>query len=417
MITKRPGPGAIVIGDDYRSLGVVRSLGRKGVRVWVLRDDHNLAHWSRFCERTLPWPDGGERAKVAHLLDLAHRHALEGWMLFPTEDQTAALIARNREALGEHYRLSILADWETLQWTYDKRLTYKLAAELGLQHPRTWYPAGREEVLRFDGVFPAILKPAISGPLNSFTISKAWPARDLKTLVARYDEACAVVDPSLIMIQEVIPGSGESQFSYAALCKNGRPLASLVARRTRQWPIDFGRASTYVETVDAPEVEENARLVLAALGFSGVVEVEFKRDPRDGTYRLLDINPRVWGWHTLGRRAGVDFPWLLWNMVSGAPITPTRGRPGVRWVRALTDVPTALGEIRAGRLSVFEYAASLRGPIEYAVLSWDDPLPALVELPGTLSLAWKRRRAAARTHATKASPLASAPRSGGGAPR
>jgi len=160
--------------------------------------------------------------------------------------------------------------------------------------------------------------------------------------------------------------------------------------------MDFGRASTYVETVVDPEAEEQARRVLAALRLDGIVEVEFKRDARDGRLRLLDVNARAWGWHTLGRRAGVDFPFLLWQLTSGAAVQPLRGRAGVRWVRALTDVPTALGEIRAGRLGLFAYLASLRGTIEFAVLAADDPLPALLELPMSAHLAWIRRSAEPR---------------------
>ena len=392
--TGQRGPGAVVIGGDYRSLGVVRSLGRRGIPVWVLRDDHYLAHWSRFCERTLPWPDATEREKVAYLQDLARRHGLEGWALFPTEDETAALIARNRDELSGSWRLSILADWDALRWAYDKRLTYQLADAAGVAHPRTWYPASADDVARFDGPYPVILKPAIGAPRSALAVAKAWPADDPAMLMARYHEACMSIDPSLIMLQEPIPGDGQQQLSYAALCADGRPLASLVARRTRQWPMVFGRASTYVETIDAADVEESGERVLAELQFSGLVEVEFKRDARDGALKLLDINPRVWGWHTLGRRAGVDFPYLLWQLMRGAPVARRRGLAGVRWVRGLTDLPTSLGEIRAGRLSPLAYLSSLSGRTEFAVLAPDDPLPALLEVPGTLYLGWKRRRAA-----------------------
>jgi len=159
--------------------------------------------------------------------------------------------------------------------------------------------------------------------------------------------------------------------------------------------MDFGRASTYVETIEAPDVERLALRIIEWLRFDGIVEIEFKRDPRDGRLKLLDINPRPWGWHTLGRRAGVDFPYLLWQMMSGTPIAPLRGRPGVRWVRALTDVPTAMSEMRAGRLSLRSYLASLTGPIEYAVLAADDPVPALLEVPATAYLAWTRRETTA----------------------
>jgi D-aspartate ligase len=393
-------PGALVIGADYRSLGVVRSLGRHGIRVWVLQDDHVLASRSRYAARSLPWPETGEIERVDYLLGLARTHGLDGWALFPTDDESAALLARNRDALAERYRLSILANWDTLRWAYDKRLTYRLAGETGIDHPRTYYPRGLADIQRFDGTYPAILKPAIRASLNPFTIAKAWLAPDQATLHARYVDACALVDPSLIMIQELIPGRGEAQFSYAALCRRGEPIASIVARRTRQWPMDFGRASTFVESIDEPEVEEQARRLLAALRFDGIVEIEFKKDARDGRLKLLDVNPRVWGWHTLGRRAGVDFPYLLLRMMTGAAVTARRGRPGIRWVRALTDVPTAFGEIRSGRLSPGAYLSSLRGPIEFAVLAPDDPVPALIELPAALALAWRRRRQSDATRET-----------------
>jgi predicted ATP-grasp superfamily ATP-dependent carboligase len=392
--------GALVIGSDYKSLGVVRSLGRRGIPVWVLGDDHLIASWSRYTKRRLPWPTAGEAHMVGYLLDLGRKHGLDGWAIYPTDDETAGLLARHRKALAERFRLSILVSWETLRWACDKRLTYRLAADLGVDHPRTFYPRSREDVTTFDGEYPAIIKPAIPVMPAGIMLPKAWPVADPKALLARYDEVSTLIDPDLIMVQELIPGGGDCQLSYAALCREGRPIASLVARRTRQWPMDFGRASTYVETVEAPDIEEKARSLLEALRFEGLVEVEFKRDPRDHRAKLLDINPRVWGWHTLGARAGVDFSYLLWQMLSGVAIPELRGQAGVRWVRGLTDLPVSLAEIWAGRLAISTYISSLRGPIEFAILAADDPLPALLEVPASIYLALKRRHIAARARTT-----------------
>lgn len=383
--------GALVIGGDYKALGVVRSLGRRGIPVWVLTDDHLLAGWSRYSRRAIPWAAGPGAEQVARLVDLADEHGLDGWTLYPAGEEEAALLARDRDALAKRYRLSILVPWDILQHAYDKRLAYRLADRVGVDHPRTWLPRDRADVAAYDGAFPAILKPAMRPSLDPFTIDKAWPVRDRAELVSRYDEARAVSDVSAIMIQELIPGGGETQLSYAALCRDGEPVAHLAARRARQWPMDFGRASTFVETIDAPDVEEAALRILRALRFDGIIELEFKRDGR-GRLKLLDVNPRVWGWHTLGRAAGVDFPYLLWRMVHGEEVAPVRGRVGVRWVRALTDVPTAIGAIRHGTLSPIDYLWSLRPPIECAVFALDDPLPALFELPASAYLAWGRRQ-------------------------
>src|SRR5260370_7026225 len=136
-----------------------------------------------------------------------------------------------------------------------------------------------------------------------------------------------MMDPKLLLIQEVVPGWGEAQFSFAALCKDGSPLASVVARRTRQFPMDFGRFSTYVETIEEPRVVEPALRLLAATRITGLVEEEFKRDPRNNQFLLLDVNPRVWGWHTLSRRAGVVVPSPLWRFVTPHPFPTAQGPP------------------------------------------------------------------------------------------
>lgn len=381
--------GAVVIGGDYRGLGIVRSLGRRGIPVWVLTDQHLIAATSRYARRRIPWPMASETAQVDFLLELGARHRLDGWAIFPTGDETAALVARHHPELKTRFRLTT-PNWEVMRWAHDKRLTYSLAGEAHVDYPWTRYPCSPEEVATLDCTFPAILKPAIREGFNPFVHAKAWRVDNREQFLARYDEACTLVDPRLIMVQDMIPGGGEAQFAYGALCQEGLPLASIVARRLRQYPMDFGRSSSYVETVDQPEVEEPSLRLISAMRFTGLIEVEFKRDPRDGRYKLLDINPRVWGWHTLGQRAGVDFPYLVWQFVRGEPVPEVRGRPGVRWVRAVTDLPTVVREIRRGRLSPAAYLRSLRGPLEMAIFAPDDPLPALVEVPLLSYLAWKR---------------------------
>lgn len=373
--------GVLVLGGDYRGLGVARSLGRQGIPVWVLTDgEHLLAATSRYVRRSVTWPAGNERKQIEFLLELAIEHELNGWALFPTEDATVALVSRHHEELSKQYQLTV-PPWDVLRWACDKRLLYRLAKQLSIAHPWTVCPRSRQDLASLDCPFPAVLKPAMRLDLNRFTAAKAWRVDDRRSLMARYDEACTFVPPDFLMIQELVPGWGEAQFSYAALCENGKPLASVVARRTRQYPMDFGRFSTFVETVEEPKVVKPALCILSALRFTGLVEVEFKRDPRNGQYKVLDINPRVWGWHTLSKRAGVDFPLLLWRLVRGEPVPEVRGRAGERWIRLLMDLPMAVHEIRKGRLSLCSYLQSLRGPKESAIFAWDDPLPALLDVP------------------------------------
>ncbi|HEX5503694.1 MAG TPA: ATP-grasp domain-containing protein [Thermomicrobiales bacterium] len=382
--------GALVIGGNFPALGVVRSLGRRGIPVWALHDEYLLSARSRFARRGVPWPaDADEAGQRDYLLGLAAAHELDGWTIFPTTDEAAAMLAREHDALAERFRL-ITPPWEVVRWAHDKRLTHQLAGDADVPAPATRYPRSRADVAGFDGAFPAVVKPVNSERFNRLTHAKAWQVDDHQALLARYDEACALIGVDQVMVQELIPGGGEAQFSYVALCDGGRPLASLVARRTRQYPLEFGRTSTYVETIERPEVEDLARRVLAALSYTGVAEVEFKYDRRDGRHKLLDINARNWAWHTLARRAGVDFPYLAWRLAHGEPVAEVRARPGVHWVRAVTDLRAVAVQLRRGDLSFPAYLRSLCGPAEYAMFAVDDPLPAVLDIP-LLVIAWAQR--------------------------
>ena len=370
-----------MIGGNLNGLSIARSLGRHGVPVWVTTPPNaKLASCSRYTLRTLPWPDGESEAQVAYLLELAARYDLDQWVLFPTSDESAALLSKFHTALSRRFLVST-PTWEALRWAYDKRLTYQLAAEQKVDYPLTIYPATEVDLEGIPCAFPAILKPATHATINRFTADKAWPVANREELLARYREARELIPPELILVQERIPGGGESQFSYAALCYDGQPIASLTARRTRQYPIDFGYSSSFVETLDIPEIVGPSRRLLTAIRYTGLVEVEYKLDARNGRYKLLDINPRLWTWSPLGGRAGIDFPYLLWRMMVGRSVPEKTGRTGVRWVRMSTDVPAAIHLMLRGRLSLGAYLRSLRSPVEFALMAADDPLPGLLDLP------------------------------------
>ena len=89
--SRAPADGALVIGGDYKSLGVVRSLGRRGIPVWVLTDEHLLAGWSRYCRRAIPWSPASETDQVARLLTLADENGIDGWTLYPGGEEAAAM--------------------------------------------------------------------------------------------------------------------------------------------------------------------------------------------------------------------------------------------------------------------------------------------------------------------------------------
>jgi predicted ATP-grasp superfamily ATP-dependent carboligase len=390
-IAKREVAGAVILGGAHGSLAVARSLGRRGIPVWFVTHDHPIAKYSRYVVRSFDWTGPSHENAARWLVEFAAKHKLDRWVLFAGGDEEVRLIACHHAMLEQAYRLTTPL-WKIARIACDKRLTYEHAQAIGLDTPWSRYPNSRDEVAALDCRFPLILKPRVHAGRNAFTDAKAWRVDDRAALLARYVEAAALVGPDAIAIQELIPGDGKSQFSYAGVWSDGRAVASLVGRRTRQYPIDFGASSTFVETIEHDEIEAAASRFLASLHFSGLVEVEFKYDSRDRRYKLLDVNPRPWTWIALGSAAGIDLPWLQWRLAHGEAVAPSRGRVGARWTHALRDLVSAVQLTRRGRLSLRGYWASRpsRSTV-FAAFAIDDPLPGILDLPVLIPRLARRR--------------------------
>jgi D-aspartate ligase len=362
------GIGAVVVGGEHPGLGIARSLGRRGipicvvdgrvVRVKDLRDEHKT---------------------VESVLEAGHRYGLKGWVLFPTRDETVAAFSRHRERLAEFFRVTTPA-WDTVQWAWDKKNTYERGAQLGIPVPGTWNPRTLEELAGLYDRLPLAIKPAVKENFFYATGAKAWRAETPEQLEHFFKKASRQIKPEEILVQEIIPGDGRQQYSYCAFFRDGRAHGSLVARRVRQHPREFGRAATYVESVDLPEVEELAERFLRAIDYYGLVEIEFKQDPRDGQFKMLDVNARTWGFHSIGRPAGVDFPHLLFADQMGEPVNSCKGRTGVGWLRLIADLPTAAAYLWGGHMDTRSYFGSIRRTRVESVFSREDPLPSLAEI-------------------------------------
>ena len=384
--------GAIVIGGDYQGLGIVRSLGRQGVRVCVVDDELSIARYSRYCTRFVKVANlRSERMTVDCLLDLGKRLQLNGWILYPTREELVSAVSRYRSELNQMFRVPTPA-WESVKWAWDKRNTYDLARQLEIPIPTTRYYLGSVDELDQlrDLTPPFAIKPAIKEHFFYKTKAKAWLATSHAELRTMFQKAAQLLPSAEIMVQELIPGGGRQQFSYCAFFRDGQAVGKMVVRRRRQHPIQFGRASTYVETLDVPVLEEFSERFLRAIDYYGLVELEYKLDPRDSQYKLLDVNARTWGYHSLGAQAGVDFSYMLYADQAGLPVAACKARPGVGWVRTTTDIPAAFVGMLNGDTSFKDYLRSLRSCDTEAVFSLNDPVPGLAEIALIPYLAVKR---------------------------
>ena len=382
--------GAVVVGGDFHGLGIMRSLGRHGVPVCVVDDEYSIGRFSRYATHSVRAPNLRDGAQVVEFLrNLGRKMNLQGWVLFPTRDELVEAFSKNRKALSEVFRVPT-PEWDVVKWACNKWNTYAMVEKIGIATPKTWCPRTVADIDQIDTDFPVCIKPAVKVEFFYATKAKAWRAENREELKSLFAKALLHVGSSEVLVQEIIPGDGTTQFSSCVFFKNGSALATMEAQRWRQHPPEFGRAATFVQSLDLPEIVEPTLRLLREMNYYGLVEVEYKRDHRDGKYKLLDVNTRTWGFHALGGPAGADFSYLLFADQIGEVVKPCHGRAGVGWIRMVTDIPTSISGIVHGRLPVKTYFDSLRDFSVESVFGREDILPTLAEIALIPYLAVKR---------------------------
>ncbi|HEV2207686.1 MAG TPA: ATP-grasp domain-containing protein [Verrucomicrobiae bacterium] len=377
---KPAAPGALVVGGDYQGLSIVRSLGSRGIPVCVVDDETSIARFSKYTSKAISLPGlRQEHSAVEAVLRVSSELGLDGWVLYPTRDEHVAAFSRHRQRLSSILRVPT-PEWDCIRWAWDKRNTYQRADALGIPTPRTFYPKTLDDLKRIDFPPPYAIKPAIKEHFIYSTHAKAWRANNADELELLCRQAAQILTVDEIMVQEIVPGGGANQVSYCAFRRDGVAVGKMVACRKRQHPLEFGRASTFVESMDLPVVEHHSESFLNSIDYYGLVEVEYKCDPRDGRYKLLDVNARTWGYLSLGARAGVDFSYMLYADQLGLPVQTCSAKPGVSWMRLTTDLPTALLGCWVGEINIAGYLRSLWSCNVEAVFSMTDPLPGLAEM-------------------------------------
>lgn len=382
--------GAVITGGDFQALGAIRTLARKDVPIIVLDNDLCISKYSRFVKKFIRAPLlSNEDAYVNFLIWLARKERIDGWVIFPNSDEAVYILSRNKDILKNYYKIPT-PPWGVIRNVYIKKNTYQIAEKNGIPIPKTYYPQNLEELAELDLQFPLVIKPSIRDNFYNKVKIKAFLINNREELEKTYQFVCSVIDPSEVLVQEFITGGPNRLFSFCPFFKDGKVVASIMARRTRQHPMDFGHASTYAELVTIPDMKEISEKFLNLIGYYGIGEVEFMQDPRDGKYKLIEVNPRIWGWHTLAIAAGVDLPYLLYQDTIGEKMEVPSSLKDVKWVRLATDSPTVFSEIVKGNMKITDYVDSMKGKKEFAVFCLDDPIPFFMEIAMIPYLLWKR---------------------------
>jgi len=375
---------ALVTPGNLRSaLAVTRSLGRQGIPVTIADERRkSLAAASRYCQASVRVPSP-VRASEAFVTEIREAVCRVGYqVVIPTDDVMLAILAEGRHQF-EGLTALPFPDVEAIQIAHDKAALMSLAEEKGIPAPKAVVvhnPSELSEAKRLVGL-PAVVKSRFS----RFRRGEEWIDGGGTHYVHTPEElelACRAVHAAVPfpLVQEYIPGEARGVF---VLMNRGKIRAAFAHRRIREKP-PSGGVSVLSESVALdPKLQDYSCRLLEALKWHGVAMVEFKRDARDGTAKLLEINGRFWGSLQLAVDAGIDFPYLLYRMAVDGDIEPAfTYREGVRLRWWLGDLDWLLLRIRetSPPRAIREFLRHFGRGARNEVFRWDDPGPALEEL-------------------------------------
>jgi len=364
--------GIIVLGGHIQSLGIIRIFGRLDIPGIIIDNtSRNLARHSIYCKKFYKIKDEN---LLDFLIELDRNNRYKSWVVFPTNDFHVKLLSLNKDRLQQNLIIST-DSWEVIQKFYNKRHTYQLAARLGIPIPGTFFPPSAKDLEAIDINYPCIVKPAVMVDFYKKVKKKVFICKNKDELKSFYNKALTIIPAEEIIIQEIIPGSSENQYSACFLYLKKHAYIYLSACRMRQHPIDFGNATTYAELMEVPDIRNYAETLLYETNYNGLCEVEFKKDERDGVFKFLEVNPRTWKWHSIANKSGTPFLKTYFDFLNGHEINATEGYKKASFVHWLTDFPVRLKLLLKG----YKFWNRLITPCENAVWAKDDLKPWVFE--------------------------------------
>lgn len=383
----------LILGGQENALAIVRSLSARGVPVSLSASQTCWALRSRYCARRYVVPLRESAADYWENLLLGNTDAaLDGSVLFACSDEAIEFISTRRDRLARRYLLDDhLASQQVAM--LDKRETLRLAAQVGIPTPKQWQV---HEVADVDAIqssldFPVLLRPIHSHKFQRVFRKKLFIVRDASELRAKVAEA--VAHGVEVIVCELIPGPDDLLSSYYTyIAPNGQHLFHFTKRIIRRSPPNFGLGS-YHATEWLPDTAEMGKRFFRGIGFRGLGNVEFKRDPRDGQLKLIEVNARFTAAQELLVRAQMDIAWIVYLHVTGGGVPSANGfKEHLRLWYFLEDFDSYRDLRALGQLSFLSWVRSVARPQVLPYFSLHDPKPAVVKGWNTLQTRILKRR-------------------------
>jgi predicted ATP-grasp superfamily ATP-dependent carboligase len=391
------------------SLGAVRTLGRVGVPVYAITEPGvTPVGASRYCAGRFVWQATARDDPAQLAADLRDVGGLIGRpsVIIPVDDESAVLVAEYAAELSDYFLFRQMRPGLPRQLTSKSGL-YELCQEYGVPTPSTLVPASAAEVAAFaaTATFPVVVKNARvwdRGRRNAVGATVGASSSGTRVLY-RPDDLLRLVFPDDqepgFIIQEYIPAEqSEDWFAHLYCGADSDSTLLFTGLKVRSWPPTAGgTACGYA--MSNPALAEMSKRVCQLIGYTGIADLDWRLDLRDGQYKLVDFNPRMGNQFRLFEtEVGIDVVRALHLDLTGRDV-PRGPQVGQRQIVVEhIDIPARIAYRRLGPRATSARPASLMKhqkatSTEFAWLAADDPLPVFAMMSRVLSLVKIVRRA------------------------
>ncbi|BAU28301.1 putative ATP-grasp superfamily ATP-dependent carboligase [Aneurinibacillus soli] len=387
---------AVVLDLSATGIGIVRSLKEKGIRVYAYdtKGKYEIGKtWHATCG-ICPNPASEEEELLRFLTSIGKNFA-EKAVLYAGSDDFVQFISKYRTELSRYYRF-LLPEHSLVEAVLDKRLTYELARKHNIPCPKTFviHDEHQLEQIIHEVTFPCILKPVYSSDFRkridhrlykkAIMVEQASELREGYLFYRQFGE---------LMIQEVIPGNEACIYSVKTFFDEQMNVIGVwMNQKIHQFPPHFGSTALALSVRDE-EVVEACVSFLNELQFKGLAITEFKKDPRDGKLKFIEINPRIGLTQRLSIACGVDLAYLYYlSLTDQNPSPVNRQKEGIKWVYLVRDFLSFRQKQKNGEMTFTEWIKCLSGGEKVeALFAWDDPLPFVRSFTSHLRNLWIRK--------------------------
>ena len=374
-LSSRTHAGVVVTtGVTANALGIIRSFGRRGIPVvYIDSSPSSIARHSRYINRRLTYikTNDAESDLIALLKDFGKQN--QGMMIIPIGDEDVLALAKHREELEPFYHIPV-PEYETVQNLVNKKRFYRMLVEMQIPHPKTYFPESLTELVSIGKkvAYPYIIKPTYSIPFQEEFGRKVFHVKYPKDLALAADRLR--YKDLEVMIQEIIPGREIYAF-FTYFNKSSEPLAICGWDKIRQYPLDFG-FGTFCRSMWRPTAADHSLQLLRTIKYYGFAEVEVKKDPRDGQYKMIEINARTSLQNILAGACGADVVCIAYLDAGGQAAKHSLSfRNNILWADDFLDIVSFLQHLIRRDIGIGELIESLNPRKVRSIAAWDDPMP------------------------------------------